>query len=96
MFSKAIALLLLAASAFAGQMAEGTYRITNVGSHTTARVYSDGAPIYVSSDRSNPGPFELVSPSLIIFFEYTITDLLQTSGLSKVLTKMVTLSKTLA
>jgi hypothetical protein len=64
MLSKTVALLLFAAGAIAGPIAEGTYRIINVASQSSARVYSAGDPIYVSSTLENPGPFEVVSPCL--------------------------------
>ena len=94
MFSKAIALLLLAASAIAGPIAEGTYTITNVGSQSTARVDSAGNPIYVSSDKADPGTSEQVSPSLIIFLRIYYNHLIQISGFSKMRKTMVTPSRT--
>jgi hypothetical protein len=59
MFSKAITLLLVATCAIGGQIKEGTYRITNVASHSTARTYNAGSEIYVSSTKENPGPYEV-------------------------------------
>ena len=61
MFTKAITLLLFATCAVAGQIPEGTYRITNLLSHSTARVYTPGSQIFVSSTKEYPGPYELVS-----------------------------------
>jgi hypothetical protein len=63
MFSKAVALLLFATSTIAGPIAAGTYRITNVGSGSSARVYNAGDKITVSSSNIDPGPFGLVSLS---------------------------------
>ncbi|MFD0885634.1 hypothetical protein ACFQ08_13855 [Streptosporangium algeriense] len=37
----------------------GVYRIVNVASHSSLRAYEAGSPIFVSSTRENPGPFEL-------------------------------------
>jgi hypothetical protein len=64
MFSKYATLLALAASAIAGAIQPGIYRITNVASHSTARSYNPSTPVFVSSTREFPGPFELVSSGL--------------------------------
>jgi hypothetical protein len=48
----------------AERIPEGIYTITNVKSQSTARVDHAGSKIYVSSTKENPGPFQLVSPSL--------------------------------
>ena len=61
MFSKYVTLLAFAASAIAGAIQPGIYRITNVASQSTARTYTPSNPVYVSSTREDPGPFELVS-----------------------------------
>ncbi|MEV7010764.1 hypothetical protein [Streptosporangium sp. NPDC051022] len=37
----------------------GIYRIVNVASHSSLRAYHPGRPVFVSSTRENPGPFEL-------------------------------------
>ncbi|WP_327092435.1 RICIN domain-containing protein [Nonomuraea sp. NBC_01738] len=37
----------------------GTYKITNVASHSSVRDYNAGGDLFVSSTRENPGPFEL-------------------------------------
>ena len=68
MLSKAISLLLVATCAIAGRLPEGTYRITNVQSHSTARVYNPGTQIFVSSTKEDPGPFQIVSLSIGSFF----------------------------
>ena len=60
MFSKYVTLLAFAASAIAGAIEPGVYIIRNVASHSTARSYKDFTPVFVSSTRENPGPFELV------------------------------------
>jgi hypothetical protein len=73
MFSKAVAFLLFAACAIAGSIPDGTYVITNVASQSTARVYNPGSEIYVSSTRENPGPFQMVSPSLGRFSSNILT-----------------------
>ncbi|MFF4415795.1 hypothetical protein ACFYY8_24975 [Streptosporangium sp. NPDC001559] len=39
--------------------AANTYRIVNTASHSSLRAYNEGAPVFVSSTRENPGPFEL-------------------------------------
>ena len=74
MFSKYATLLAFAASAIAGAIEPGRYRIVNVASHSTARSFSPSSPVYVSSTRENPGPFELVSSGLSlclgIYFNY--------------------------
>jgi hypothetical protein len=93
MLSKAIAVLLVATCAIAGHIKEGTYRIVNVESHTTARLYKPGE-IYVSSSKEYPGPYEIVSPNLAsFFFEYATS---HCSGISKMLSMGVTLFKTSA
>ncbi|KAF8810382.1 hypothetical protein BYT27DRAFT_7186593 [Phlegmacium glaucopus] len=74
MFSKYVAILSFAASAIAGVVTPGTYRIVNVASGSTVRAYYAPGPLFVSSTRENAGWFELVSPSLgHLSFEYTIT-----------------------
>ena len=64
MFSKYATLLAFAATAIAGVIEPGVYRITNVASHSTARTYNPLTAIYVSSTREYAGPFELVNSDL--------------------------------
>jgi len=59
MFSKYITLLAFAASAIAGVIKPGVYRIFSVHSHSSARSYEALTPVFVSSTKENPGPFEL-------------------------------------
>ena len=66
MFSKYVTLLALVATAIAGAIEPGVYRITNVASYSTARSYQDNSPVYVSSTREYPGPFQLVSSDLCL------------------------------
>ena len=74
MFSKYVTLLAFAATAIAGAIQPGVYRITNVASRSTARSYNPGTPVFVASTREFPGPFELVSSAfclcLGIYFNY--------------------------
>ena len=74
MFSKYVTLLAFAATAIAGAIQPGVYRITNVASHSTVRSYNHFSPVFVTSTRENPGPFELVSSAfclcLGIYFNY--------------------------
>ena len=64
MFSKYVTLLALAATAIAGVIQPGRYKITNVASRSTARTYRAFSPVYVSSTTEVVGPFELVSSGL--------------------------------
>jgi hypothetical protein len=66
MFSKYVTLLAFAASAIAGAIQPGIYRLTNVASQSTVRTYSPGTPVFVSSTKENPGPFELVSSAFCL------------------------------
>ena len=66
MFSKYATLLAFVASAIAGAIEPGVYKITNVASHSTARSYQAFSPVYVSSTREYAGPFELVSSGLCL------------------------------
>jgi hypothetical protein len=60
MFSKYATLLAFAASAIAGAIQPGIYRITNVASQSTARSYEAyNNPVFVSKE--DAGQFELVS-----------------------------------
>jgi len=56
---KYVALLSFAATAIAGVIPEGTYRIFNVASDSTARVSFASGPVFVDSTKKNVGPFEL-------------------------------------
>ena len=73
MFSKYATLLAFAASAIAGAIQPGTYRITNVATQSTVRANEAYSPIYVSSTKED-SPFELVSSGLClclgIYFNY--------------------------
>ena len=60
MLSKYVTLLAFAASAIAGVIEPGVYKIKNVASHSTARSFAPFSPVFVSSTREFPGPFELV------------------------------------
>ena len=66
MFSKYVTLLAFAATAIAGAIQPGIYRITNVASHSTARSYNVLSSVFVASTRENPGPFELVSSAFCL------------------------------
>lgn len=59
MFSKLAVLALFVTSVIAGLLPEGVYRITNVASSSSARVYRPGSEIFVRSTKEDPGPFEL-------------------------------------
>ncbi|KAF8811401.1 hypothetical protein BYT27DRAFT_7089549 [Phlegmacium glaucopus] len=59
MFSKYVSLLIFAASAIAGTITPGTYRIVNVASDSAARVYYGSGPVFVSSYRGYGSWFEL-------------------------------------
>ena len=64
MFSKYATLLAFAASAIAGAIEPGIYRIINVASETSARSYKPYSPVYVSSSFEIPGNYEVVSLGL--------------------------------
>jgi len=49
----------LVATDVAASIEPGIYKITNVASYSTIRAYSEQNPIFVSSTREYPGPFEL-------------------------------------
>ena len=79
MFSKYATLLAFAASAIAGAIQPGTYRINNVATQSTVRANEAYSPIYVSSTKED-SPFELVSSGLSAFaLEYTLNSLPQTT-----------------
>ena len=80
MFSKYVTLLAFAASAIAGAIKPGVYKISNVASHSTARSYTPSTPVFVASTLENPGPFELVGLGFCLCLGiYFINHLLQTS-----------------
>ena len=79
MLSKYVTLLAFAASAIAGLIKPGIYRISNVASRTTVRSYVPQSPIYVSSSKEYAGPFELVSPCLCLCLEIYFNYLPQTT-----------------
>ena len=65
MFFKYATLLAFAASAIAGAIEPGVYRISNVASGTTARTYNAFRPVYISNTLEYAGPYELVSLGLL-------------------------------
>ena len=67
MFSKVIALLLLATCTIARRIPEGTYQITNLASLSAARVGNTGGPLCVSSEE-DPDQYALVSPRVSVIF----------------------------
>ena len=97
MFSKYATLLAFAASAIAGAIEPGVYKISNVASHSTARSYNPSSPVFVSSTKEYAGPFELVSSGLCLFLGiyFDLSDP-NYSGILKTLRMVVTFSKTSA
>ena len=91
MFSKFAALLFFATCAIAGQLPEGTYRIVNVASQSSARVYNVGNPVFVSSTTENPGPFEIVSSESRFIF---LSRMLQLSSIHSGISKMLKMTVT--
>ena len=68
MFFKYVTLLAFAATAIAGAITPGVYRLTNVASQSTARSYDRIALVFVSSSKEDPGPYELVSSAFCLCF----------------------------
>ena len=64
MLSKYVTLLGFAASAIAGAIEPGLYKIYNVASSSSARSYNPFTPVYVTNSKEIAGPFELVSLGL--------------------------------
>ena len=79
MFSKYVTLLAFAASAIAGAMKPGVYRITNVASDSTVRSYAPLTQVLISSTREFPGPFELVGSGFCLCLDIYFNHLPQTS-----------------
>ena len=79
MFSKYVTLLAFAASAIAGAIEPGRYKITNVVSQSTARSYEPYSPVYVSSTKEYAGPFELVGLGFCLCLGIHFNHLPQTS-----------------
>ena len=79
MLSKYVTLLAFAASAIAGVIEPGIYRIKNVASRSTARSYEPFTPVFVSSTRENPGPYELVGLGFCLCLGIYFNHLPQTS-----------------
>ena len=79
MFSKYVTLLAFAASAIAGAIKPGIYKITNVASQTNARSYADFTPVFVSNTFENPGPYELVGLGFCLCLGIYFNHLPQTS-----------------
>jgi len=75
MFFKYATLLAFAASAFAGDIQPGVYKIINVASHSTARSYNPSNPVFVSSTREFPGPFELWDVKDSVDGSYTLRNI---------------------
>ena len=79
MFSKYVTILAFAASAIAGVIEPGVYKIRNVASHSTARSYQAFTPVFVANTLENPGPFELVGLGFCLCLGIYFNHLLQTS-----------------
>ena len=72
MFSKYATILAFAASVIAGAIEPGVHRISNFASHSSARSYQAGTPVYVSSTREAAGPFELVGSASVSALKYIL------------------------
>ena len=79
MFSKYVTLLAFAATAIAGVIQPGVYRITNVASQSTACTYNPSSAVFVSSTREFPGPFEISKFGSVFALKYTFNYLPQTT-----------------
>ena len=79
MFSKYVTLLAFAATAIAGAIQPGIYKITNVASHSTARSYTPFGQVFVSSSKEYAGPYELVGLGFCLCLGIYFNHLPQTS-----------------
>ena len=68
-----------AASAIAGAIQPGRYKISNVASQSTARSYEPFSLVYVSSTKENAGLFELVGLGFCLCLGIYFNHLPQTS-----------------